>query len=296
MENIFTYLIISILVLLIIGFFSPQASLFWYRGELTKLKSTVIYGVILIILLATFGWYSEKQELDEIINTNEFPIEETFGKTNDLSNSGTEPYYPQNRESVKSEEDRNLEKLVAAVDINNEVTNDYAVKLASRFPGEYNVGQVCNIYSYVVKKWKYVNDSDKIENFRSASRSINNDLAGDCDDFAILMAAMIESIGGDARISFAYNDESGHAFTEFLAANNINDMQLLAHKINDLYDNELEIHYFVDNDGRCWLNLDWIGNPKRPGNIYFDYKQRTIYYPTIKKPYYTTELAPKEVY
>ncbi|MEI6880673.1 MAG: transglutaminase domain-containing protein, partial [Bacteroidota bacterium] len=134
---------------------------------------------------------------------------------------------------VTNEFDNNLNTLVGAVDISNEITNDFAVRLASKFPGKYNIGQICQIYDYLVKNWKYVNDSDKMENFRSASRTINNNFAGDCDDFAILIAAMIESIGGDTRISLAYNDEGGHAFTEVLATENKENMQAIVDEINE---------------------------------------------------------------
>ena len=112
----------------------------------------------------------------------------------------------------------------------------------------------------------------------------------DCDDFAILLAALIESIGGHARISFAYNDEGGHAFTEVLATNSKEDMQAIVDEINSLYGtDQFEIHYYEDTDGKCWLNLDWFGQPQHPGGQYFNYTNRTIYYPTIENPTYTQE-------
>ena len=38
---------------------------------------------------------------------------------------------------------------------------------------------------------------------------------GDCDDFAILMSALIESIGGTTRVILAHNNSTGgHAFAE----------------------------------------------------------------------------------
>lgn len=198
-----------------------------------------------------------------------------------------EPIAETIQDNEKSQKELNLNKLIEAVDFDNPVTNDYAVRLASYFPGEYNIGQVCQIYDYIVKRWKYVNDSDKKENFRSASRSINNDLAGDCDDFAILIAAMIESIGGDARISFAYNESGGHAFTEVLATNSKEDMQLIVDEINRLYGtNSFRIYYYPDQLGRCWLNLDWFGNQRHPGGEYFNFTKRIIYYPTSNPPYF----------
>lgn len=289
MDIFFTYMTVNVFILLVIGFFNPEASLFWLKGKLTRLKSALIYGILLVTFLTAYGVY---------IKANE-PIPDENVSASELSSPGADYMIsdtitmsaPNHNESSKDTQEENLKELINAVDIKNETTNDFAVRLASQFPGKYNVGQVCNIYSYIVRNWKYVNDSDKTENFRSASRSINNDLSGDCDDFAILMAAMVESIGGDARISFAYNSEGGHAFTEVLATNNEEDMSLLASKINNLYNDQFEVHYTKDDSGRCWLNLDWYGNPQYPGGAYFNYLIRNVFYPTISSPRYTTEYA-----
>lgn len=37
--------------------------------------------------------------------------------------------------------------------------------------------------------------------------------AGDCDDFAIIMAAFIENIGGTTRINLVHDESQGHAYT-----------------------------------------------------------------------------------
>jgi len=43
---------------------------------------------------------------------------------------------------------------------------------------------------------------------------------GDCDDFAILMSALIESVGGTTRIILARNSSTGgHAYTEVYLGN-----------------------------------------------------------------------------
>lgn len=182
--------------------------------------------------------------------------------------------------AVLNDDESNLKKLIEAIDVGNPTTNDFAVRLASRFPGEYNIAQVCRIHDYIVKKWKYVSDSDKQEIFRSASRTIQNDFAGDCDDFAILMAALIESIGGDVRISFAQNQEEGHAFAEVYATDKEEEMQILVDDMSRLYEAEnFEIKYYVDERGGCWLNLDWFGEHQHPGGEYFNFEERTIYYP-----------------
>jgi transglutaminase-like putative cysteine protease len=156
----------------------------------------IYYSILGGLLFWVFNYYTTKK--DSNIETNPNLNTEHVNSENQSQNSNTSNY---------QEYDKNLAELTKAIDISNETTNDFAVRLASKFPGEYNIGQICQIYDYIVRNWKYVNDSDKMENFRSASRTIKNNFSGDCDDFAILLAALIESIGGDARVSFAYNDE-----------------------------------------------------------------------------------------
>jgi hypothetical protein len=181
-----------------------------------------------------------------------------------------------------------LEQLINAIDYENEITNDLAVKLASNSPGEYNIQQICHIFEYVFRSWKYVNDTNKNykrDNFRSASRSINNNFCGDCDDFAILISALIESIGGRTRISTAYNDDGGHAFTEVYLTDNSDQIHTLINEIITFYNSNFTIYYTIDN-GSYWLNLDWQGDPVHVGSDYFNFNNRTIYFPTIENPTY----------
>ena len=78
--------------------------------------------------------------------------------------------------------------LEQAVDYTNSLTKSFANLLASKSEGSYNLGQICEIYSYLRKKWKYVNDPVDNEYVAYASESIQDcNLSGDCDDFAVLM-------------------------------------------------------------------------------------------------------------
>lgn len=92
---------------------------------------------------------------------------------------------------------------------------DFAVKLASSHPGSYyrygganpspgrdGIYQIIAVHRYVSTQWKYVNDplSTVHDYYSPADRTIAAGLAGDCDDFAVLLAASIEAIGGRVRI------------------------------------------------------------------------------------------------
>ena len=59
MENLFAILFLVSLVLLVIGLFRPQTSLFWYKKERTRKKSTLIYGIVLLVCFVVFGIVSK---------------------------------------------------------------------------------------------------------------------------------------------------------------------------------------------------------------------------------------------
>lgn len=184
-----------------------------------------------------------------------------------------------------------LSKIKESVDIDNQTTRNYAVQLAANYPGAYNIDQVCFIYDHLYKNWRYVNDPNGFEFFSKASNTIDISLSGDCDDFAIILSALVQSIGGRTRISLAYNAESGHAFTEVYFNE---DPQVILELVNSHYKDffdELfgnsrvhQIYYRPDPDGGYWLNMDWTS--KYPGGEYFDYTNCTVFYPL--EGYYQT--------
>ena len=103
----------------------------------------------------------------------------------------------------------NLKMLDEACDYLCPYTKQFANSLAGKSPGPFNAGQICEIFDYCFKNWKYVNDPTGAEYVASASESIEGNLAGDCDDFAILIASCIMAIGGDACINTGGGAQGG---------------------------------------------------------------------------------------
>ena len=118
--------------------------------------------------------------------------------------------------SFESYEEKRLHAYQQAMDIENPTTRNYAVRIAGNYQGELNVDQICEIYSHIYNHWKYVNDPRVMEYLSKASETIKNGLNGDCDDFAVLLASSLQSVGAKIRINDAYdvNKKSGHAFVE----------------------------------------------------------------------------------
>lgn len=187
---------------------------------------------------------------------------------------------------VDTAEELYLEKLMSAMDIEDETTRIYTLNVAAKYPGDYNISQICSVYDELFANWKYVNDPRGSEFIAKASTTIKAELKGDCDDFAILMATMIESIGGKTRIVAAFGEEGNHAYAEVFMGSKDN-MEEYLDTINKHYaeffrrrhgvSKVKEIHYHIDQDGNAWMNLDWTS--EYPGGPYFEAERLVIYYP-----------------
>lgn len=167
-------------------------------------------------------------------------------------------------------------ELNEKVDINNDITRNTAVVIAAKYPGRYNIDQITSIHKYLQSGWHYVNDPRGVDYYSSASNTLllGKELgcvgAGDCDDFAILMSALTESIGGTTRIILAYNDTSGHAYTEVYLGQVDKKNDHVEDIINWLKSesNTDKIYTHLDPKTKdVWLNLDWSAD--HPGGPFW---------------------------
>lgn len=164
-----------------------------------------------------------------------------------------------------------MKDLIVACDYDNSTVRNNAVALVSVSPGSFNLGQICDIFDFCYENWSYVNDPIARDYYAKASETLKNGLNGDCDDFAILVCSMILAIGGEARISFAYHDDDGHAFAEVnIGSTDRSDVEkyLLARY------GKAELNHKEEGDD-WWLNLDWWG--QYPGAKYWDYQNGTSF-------------------
>lgn len=161
-------------------------------------------------------------------------------------------------------------EISKAIDYTSPTTRDFAVKVAAIHPGEYNIDQICYIYEYVFNRWRYVSDPHGCDYFSPASRTIELGLVGDCDDYAILMSALIEAIGGTSRIVIIED----HAYAEvYLGEYNSTDTNQILKYLEEKYNSTM--HYHIDEEGGVWLNLDWTA--RHPGGEYQGTPQYIVY-------------------
>ena len=176
------------------------------------------------------------------------------------------------------------------VETDNPEIHDAAAMCASKHPGDLRIEQICDIYYYLkfgddnTERWKYVRDPRGIDswNYASHSMKIGKEVnppcvgIGDCDDFAILMATFVESIGGATRIILANNNSiGGHAYCEvYIGQLNIANKQIeniISWLKNECFTDKIYGH--IDTDTKeVWLNLDWGGDERgnaHPGGPLF---------------------------
>jgi transglutaminase-like putative cysteine protease len=125
-----------------------------------------------------------------------------------------------------------------------------------------------------------VDDPRSGDYYSPASHTIALGFKGDCDDFAIVLAAMIESVGGDARVIYTSNGTAGHAYPEVYIGTTKEEFDATAAYIRDRYKiADVGCHITNGPAGpRYWLNLDWWS--RYPGGRFFaDEGVRIAYYP-----------------
>lgn len=173
-----------------------------------------------------------------------------------------------------------------AIDSANPIVKNFATTLVNKINGgpyrKYGVNQISDIWDAIYHQWTYVSDPPTFNYYTSASDSINNSLKGNCEDFAILNAAVTESIGGDSRVVTAHNTGGvGHAYAEQYISNNYLDLQSTTDYLGNRYGvTTVYYHKYVDSQGTTgyWLNLDWSAN--HPGGPFFqDDGTYNIFYP-----------------
>jgi hypothetical protein len=157
-----------------------------------------------------------------------------------------------------------------AVVSNQPCVRDFAVSLVKEqegaysnstrgLPGKEGLKQICSLHKYLASSWKYISDPTMIRNdyYSPANRTIALGLAGDCDDFSILNASCVESIGGVTRIMGGFCTGGGHAWGEVLIGGKAEWERAVKIIRQEYKDNNKELKPNIDEEGLYWLSLDW---------------------------------------
>lgn len=118
-----------------------------------------------------------------------------------------------------------------------------------------------SLFKQVRNNWKYVNDPLGMDYYSPPIESMGL-MAGDCDDYSILLASSVMAIGGEARIVIT----SSHMYTE-VKVGTIDDIDAISYAVRTLFPDEInggKIH-FHETNGDLWMNFDYTaGHPGGP--------------------------------
>ena len=149
---------------------------------------------------------------------------------------------------------------------------DFAVKAASAAPGAWDnpqgsrvpnaagSRQLVLVHAAIASNWKYVSDpAVSWQDYTSpARRSLALGLAGDCDDYATVMASCIVAVGGKARIVHGIKGRSGHAWAEVWVGSGPAADTVLAAVARAAGRSASGLAVSHDREsGERWLVLDW---------------------------------------
>ncbi len=161
-------------------------------------------------------------------------------------------------EYEKSDYD-DFNKLNELVNPRGSGVREKALQIASQYSGEYNVYQLCALFDWVRDEIGYVSDTQGTDYWSPPDETLVAE-AGDCEDHAILLASMIEAIGGATRIILTEN----HAFASVYIGDESHASKVME-TIENYYGEELPFVRWIDN-GERWLVLESTGG-LYPGDL-----------------------------
>jgi transglutaminase-like putative cysteine protease len=245
----------------------------WERGiilflllALTFFLAKKLKWIFVTLLVAIAGWigydiYSGKQDILAYYN-------QSRNIFNDMAGYKDKSSFVYTSYSVFYRD----RELVNAIDHKSPIVRDFAVGAANEFfkkeqkrhmDYERVLVQSLAVFKKINSNWNYVSDPDNDEYFAKASESVKL-MAGDCDDYSVLMAAAIKSIGGKVRLTFI----KGHIYPELLIGSQADLQKMMPVITEKLFKEEIDkpLNYYKDAKGNVWINLDYTAN--YPGGSY----------------------------
>ena len=138
--------------------------------------------------------------------------------------------------------------------------------------------QFFSVFKEVYGRWKYVYDPISEDYYSKSSQTLkqlqyDEFFKGDCDDYSIMMASCIKSIGGEVKLVRTEIERDGktigHMYPEVKFGDS-KDLETVVYLIKSVYFPEesegKSIYYYQDSKGYIWLNFDY--NDPYPGGRY----------------------------
>jgi len=159
---------------------------------------------------------------------------------------------------------------------------DYWSSEVARFVNEHTtqsaaswLKNLCKIWETITGSWIYIPDNPEgYSEFKSASRTLrvgyryqehgNFLLLGDCEDFAIVVAACLKRLGLTPLVIWEQTDEAAHAYPVLYVGDTKVKVQKVVTDLRHRYPTAPSFHFLRDLVGKYWLLLDRHEYPGGP--------------------------------
>jgi predicted transglutaminase-like cysteine proteinase len=121
----------------------------------------------------------------------------------------------------------------------------------------YSIQAVADAFDWVRDHIVYTNDPN--DYWQSATETLSW-RTGDCEDYAILLASMIDQMGGNARVNII----DGHAFATVFVGSDASVIGNVTEAISSHYQTDVPVHFLNDTTG-YWMVIDPTGFPYAGG-------------------------------
>ncbi len=191
------------------------------------------------------------------------------------------PSAPLDIPNSTSNELSTLNKIKERVNVEDPVTQNFYNSLVVNISSEPSIIKIAYIHNYLATKWNYLENPNNKESDKKASEIIQSNLTGNDEDFAILIASSIKSMGERTRIVYGHNNSEEHTYAEVYLSNNKEKALSLINELmefettNFSIDSQNITHYRIDGNGEYWLNLD--NSSIYPGGTYYHSITDTIF-------------------
>ncbi|MGD0817276.1 MAG: transglutaminase family protein [Methanomassiliicoccales archaeon] len=155
-----------------------------------------------------------------------------------------------NSEVYYSKVNKRIDLAATKVIASNILTNNSNV---------YSIQAVADAFDWVRDHIAYADDPN--DYWQSASETLSW-RTGDCEDYAILLASLIDQMGGNARVNII----DGHAFSSVFVGSNVNVLDNVSKAISSHYQTQVPVYFLNDTTG-YWMVIDATGFPYAGGLV-----------------------------
>jgi hypothetical protein len=174
-----------------------------------------------------------------------------------------------------SEVERAVKGMKSSMSFRDSLVRTFAIRNSTRyFKDEYrNYGTLVrhlSLFKHINRNFQYVEDPLKREYYATPAETIQNELAGDCDDHTILMISALNSIGAKTRMVLTED----HVYPELYCGDKASFLKMQS-AIIDLFPQEnFTGLYYREENGTYWINLDY--SARHPGGPYVNNKAYAV--------------------